>query len=156
MPPTPSARSTPSGTKMDDGYQSLVAFAADLDASFWEKTVKAPGMDGGGPVDTTTMHNVTWRSFAPKSLITLTQFQVTGAYDPIVYSSLLNLINVKTTVTVHFPNGGSLAFFGFITGVDMNALAEGTQPEISVSVMPGNENPTTGAFEAPVYTEPAS
>ena len=45
--PTVTARGTPAGTKLDDGFSTKVAFAADPTIAFFEKTVQPPGFDGG-------------------------------------------------------------------------------------------------------------
>lgn len=150
--PTPAARTDPAGIKLDDGYRCLVALNADPDASFWEKEVTPPGLDGGDGIDTTTMHNDDWRTMSPRALITMTPFSMVVAYDPNVYNNLLALINVKTTVTVHFPDGSTLAFYGYLKSFTPDALKEGEQPQATVEVVPTNQDPTTGAEEAPVLT----
>jgi hypothetical protein len=129
-----------------------VALAADPDINFWEKSVTPPGLDGGDPVETSTMHNVRWRSMHPRALITMTPFQMTAAYDPEVYDSILDLINVQTTVTVHFPDGSSLAFFGYLQKFEPGELVEGSQPEATITVVPTNRDPVTCDEEDPVYT----
>ena len=140
---------------MDDGYRTLVAFNADPDISFWEKTVTPPGLDGGDAVDTTTMHNDRWRGKGPRYLIEMTEFSMTAAYDPDIYNQILNLINVETTVTVHFPDGSTLAFYGYLRAFEPDSIEEGTQPEATITVVPTNQDPTTGSEEAPVLTSVA-
>ncbi len=149
--PSASARSTPSGRRLGDGYQTLVAFAADTNIEFWEKSVTPPGIDGGESIDTTTQHNTTWRTKSPSRLKTLTEFSMTAFYDPVVYTSIVALINVRTTVTVHFPDGSSLAFYGYLKSFQPDALEEGTMPTATVTVVPTNQDPTTCTEESPVY-----
>lgn len=155
-PPVPGTRQAPTGTRMDEGHQTLVSFAADPDASYWEKTVTPPGVDGGDPVDTTTMHNVDWRTKNPRVLAEMTEFSFTAAYDPAFILTILAILNVKTTVTVHYPNGGRLAFFGFLRGFEADSIEEGAQPEATATVVPTNQDPTTGAEQAPVYDPPGT
>lgn len=155
MPPTPTARGTPSGIKMDDGYRTLITFASHPTISFWEKTVQPPGLDGGDEIDTTTMHNIDWRTNAPRALIRMTEQTVMAAYDPNLYNTILALINRETTVTVTFPDGSTLAFYGFLKSFEPDELVEGEQPEATILVVPTNQNPTTGAEEAPVLTSVA-
>jgi len=150
--PTPTARVTPDGIKIDDGHSTLVTFAADTDISFWEKSVTPPGQDGGDENDTTTMHNVTYRTRSPRKLKTLTEMQMTAAYDAKVIDQITSLINVETTVTITYPNGDTLAFFGFLKSFEPDALEEGSQPEATVTVVPTNQDPATGAEESPVFT----
>lgn len=150
--PTPTARGTPSGIKLKDGYQSLITFAASTTISLWEKTVTPPGLDGGEPVVQTTMHNTQWRTMAPRALITMTPHTFTAAYDPAVYSSILSLLNVETTVTVTFKDGSTLAFYGFLQKFEPAAMSEGTQPEATVTICPTNFDYVNKVEAAPVLT----
>lgn len=146
------ARTTPTGDRLDDGYQTLIAFAADADVDLWEKTVQPPGVEGGDEVDTTTMHNETWRSRAARALKTLTNSSMTVAYDPAVYDQILSLINVNGWITVHFPDGSTLDFVGFLKNFTPNDLSEGAQPEATCEIVPTNV--LAGAETAPDYTAP--
>lgn len=152
MAVTHTTRSTPSGIKMDDGHSTKIAFARDPDIEFWEKTVQPPGVDGGDAIDTTTMHNVRWRTMAPRQLITLTEMQTTVAYDPVLYTSILNLINEEGGVTVHFPDGTQVSFFGYLKSFEPSENSEGEQPEATVTIVPTNQDPTTGAEVDPLVT----
>lgn len=161
--PTPGSPPTPMGTRLDDGYQTLVSFAGsgtgtgtgNLSVGLWMKGVTPPGLDGEDAVDITTMLNTTFRTRNPRALVTLTEFTFRSAYDPAVYDDLIDILNVQTTVTVFFPNGSNLAFYGFLQSFEPDELVEGTQPEATVTVTPTNKDPATGTEEAPVFTPPA-
>lgn len=150
--PTPTARQTPTGIKLDDGHSTLVTIGSDPDCSFWEKTVTPPGLDGGDPVETTTMHNDVWRTMAPRKLKTLTDLTTTAAYDPVIYTQLVGRINEETTITVTFPDGSTLAFYGYLRSFIPDEVSEGEQPTATATITPTNQDPTTGAEEAPVLT----
>lgn len=150
--PSAGTRSTPTGIKLDDGHRTLVAFAANPAISFWEKTIKPPGLDGMDEIDTTTMHNVRWRTNAPRQLVKMTTFTMVAAYDPNLYNTILTLLNIETTVTVIYPDGSTLAFYGYLRTFEPNELKEGEQPEATITVVPTNQDPTTGAEESPVLT----
>lgn len=153
--PVATARVTPSGIRVDNGHRTTVTFATDTNFEIWEKTVTPPGLDGGDEIDTTTMWNTTYRTKAPRTLKDMTPFEVTAAYDPVVFSSALALINVKTTITVTFPDGSTLAFYGYLKSLEFGELAEGEQPEVTLAVTPTNQDPSTGAEEAAVLTSVA-
>lgn len=155
MPPTTTTRQTPSGIKLDDGFPTKIACAADPDFSMWEKSVKPPGLDGGDQIDTTTMFNATYRTFAPRQLKTMTECSGSSAYDPVVYTQGLALINVETSWTVRFADGSTLSFFGFLKSLELNELEEGTQPELTYTIVPTNQDPTTGAEAAAVLASVA-
>jgi len=148
--PTPTARVDPTGIRLTDGYRTLVTLAADTNVRLWERSITPPGLEGGDPIDTTTMHNDRWRSMAPRALITMTEFQMECGYDPKAYDELLALLNVETTITVLFPDTSTLAFYGFMRNFQPGALEEGTFPTATVTIVPTNADPTTGAEEAPV------
>lgn len=147
------ARETPTGTMLVDGYSTKIAFEADPDIALWERTVTPPGIDGGDEIDTTTMHNSTWRTMAARSLKTLTNSSMTCGYDPTVYDSILDLINVETAITVHFPDGSTLDFYGFLKNFTPNEHSEGSLPEATVEIVPTNRIPGTTTESAPTFTD---
>ncbi|MFA5056493.1 MAG: hypothetical protein WC485_00130 [Opitutaceae bacterium] len=152
--PTATARQFPSGTMLEDGYQTLVAFAADPSIELWEKTVQPPGIDGGSPIDTTTMINATWRSKAARRLLEMTDSQMSCGYDPAVYDSILALVNVETSITLRFPDDSYIVFYGFLQKFEPDSTEEGKMPEAKVTITVTNADPITGDEEPPVYHAP--
>lgn len=150
--PTPAVRGTPSGIKLKDGYQALITIGSNLTASFWEKTVQPPGIDGGDAIEQSTMHNVDWRTFASRSLMTMTEAKGKAAYDPAVYTQLQSLINVETTITVQWADGSTLAFYGYLRMFEFSELAEGTQPEANFTIQPTNYDPVAHVEAGPTLT----
>ena len=153
--PSPTARGTPAGIPLRDGYQALITFVTNDVIKFWEKNVKPPGVDGGDAIPTTTMHNTTYRTFDARSLSELTDVTTTVAYDPAVYDEILALVNVRTTVTVTFADGSTICFFGFLRLFDASDLEEGTQPEASITIKPTNWDPSNNVEAGPVVDEVA-
>lgn len=153
--PTPTARQTPAGIKLTDGFSTLVTFASDPDIELWEKSVTPPGLDGGDPIDTNTMHNVRFRTMAMRALITMTEMTFTAAYDPVIYLRILDIINVEQTITLTFPDGTTEAFYGAARVLDFGELVEGTFPEVTVTITPTNADPQTRNEEAPVVASVA-
>lgn len=153
--PVATARATPSGIMLQNGHGSLITFAADTNIEFWELEVSPPGIDGGDPIEIVTHHSVTWRLMAPRTLKTLTPFDVVAGYDPALYTALLAGINREDTCTVEWPDGSTLAFYAFIQKVEYDALVEGELPQVTVTICPTNADPTTGAEEGPVFVNVA-
>ena len=135
--------------RLDDGHSTTVTFADTPTVKFWEKEVTPPGMDAGGPIDTTTMLNTLYRTFAPKSLITMTPLTETAAYSVGVFSDILNSIKLNQLITVTFPDSSTVAFWGFVDKFTPNALVEGEQPTAEVVIQPTNQN-AAGVETAPV------
>ncbi len=150
--PVSTPRVAPVGVFLEDGFSTKIAFAIDDNVSFWEKTVAAPGVDGGDVIETSTMHNTTWRTMAPRSLLTLTEFSLTVAWDPFVYDQIISLINADDSITITFPDGDTLDFFGYMRLFEPQDLEEGSQPEANITIVPTNTDPVDGSEEAPVLT----
>ena len=118
-------------------------------------TYNVTGVDGGDPIDTTTQHNTEWRTMAARTLKTLTQSQVSAAYDPNVYNNILSLINVETSVTVRFPDGSTLDFWGYLKSFEPQSANEGNMPMANVQIVPTNTDPSDGSEADPVLTSVA-
>lgn len=152
--PSATARQAPSGLKLKDGHSTVITLERDPDIGFWEKTVTPPGIDGGEAVDQTTMHNEEWRTKLPRELKTLTDITVRAAYDPKVYTSILEQININQVLTVRFPDRSTLAFWGFVRVFQPGENVEGTQPDATITFTPTNLD-DDGAEQAPVLVEVA-
>lgn len=150
--PSATARATPSGVRMGDGYKTTITFAVDPNMEYWEKSVKPPSLDGGDPIMTPSMHNDTWVTKHPRRLIDMGEVTVTCNWDPVMYVSALAILNVATTITVTFPNGATLAFYGYLQKFEPAELQDGEEPEATLTIMPTNADPTTCEEEAPVFT----
>lgn len=153
--PVTTTRQTPGGIKLKDGYSTKIAFENDPDVEFWEKTVQPPGLDGGDEIPQTTMHNTTVRTFAPRSLYTLTNTTTTVAYDPNSINSIKNnLLNQEGSITVHFPDGSTLDFYGYLKSFTPSDHTEGEQPEAEIVIVATNTDPDNNfTEEVPVLTE---
>jgi hypothetical protein len=154
--PTPAARTLPTGKKLGDGFPTLISLKLKPAITFWEKTCKPPGMDGGEPVDNTTMHNVAMRTSAPRKLKTATSATATVAYDPKVLPEIIASINIPDTVTYHFPDRSSWCFYGFLQSFEPGDCAEGAQPEATATFAQTNTDPVDGTEQVPVYTVPTT
>lgn len=151
--PALTARGTPAGNFLSDGFSTKLAIAALPTVSFWEKEVQPPGIDGGEPIDTSTMHNLAWRTFVSRSLMTLTPFTLKAAYDPNVFatSQIQSLINREGAMTISFPDGSTLSFFAFTQKMEPEANVEGTFPTVSITICPTNYDPVAHVEAAPAY-----
>lgn len=155
MPLVTTARQAPAGLELEDGFPTTIAFAENPAVAFWEKTVTPPGMDGGDAIEQTTMHNQTWRTFAARSLVTMTEMSVTAAWDPALYDDILALVNVEGSITVHFSNGDTVDFFGYLRVFEPQEMSEGEQPEAQITIQPTNRDPSNHAETEPNWTAAA-
>jgi len=126
--------------RIDDGFSTTIDFALDSAVQFFEKEVQPPGLASGGAIDTTTMLNTTYRTMAPKKLITLTESSLVVAYDPLVYNEIIAMIGTIQQITITFPDGVTIIFFGWIDEFTPAALVEGEQPTADITIIPSNQN----------------
>lgn len=126
--------------RLDDGYQTLVSFAADPSVLFYEITVTPPGIDGGGEIDTTTMLNTALRTRIPKALATVTNSSMTVAYDPACYPEILALVNTNNLITVTFPDASTLSFWGYLNTFTPGEHQEGERPTAEIEIIATNVN----------------
>jgi len=137
--------------RLDDGHSTTVSFGTSTVTKLYEKEVTPPGMEGGGENDTTTMHNTVYRTKSPKKLKSLTDMSMVCAYDPAAYSELVAAININQLITVTFPDGDTLAFWGWLDVFTPNAIVEGEQPTANVTIICSNQN-ASGVETAPSYS----
>lgn len=122
--------------RIDDGFSTLISFSLNAAVKLWEKEVTPPGIDGGGPIDTTTMRNTAWRTSAPKQLKTLTPVNVTAAYDPRVMVQAKAMINQNQLITVTYADGSTYTFWGYLDKFEPGAATEGEQPTADCTIQP--------------------
>jgi hypothetical protein len=137
---------------MGDGFPTKITINSAPTAAFWEVTVTPPALDGMDAIDTTTMHSVTWRNKAPRALITMGDVKCTALYNASVYTNILALINKRDTITVSFPDGSTLAAYGFLRQFEPQEMSEGTTGKANIVFSITNEDPASGLTAPPVYT----
>lgn len=137
--------------RIDDGFSTTISFADFPTVKFWEKEVTPPGVDGGGPNDTTTMRNLNLRTMAPKKLKTMTEMTFTAAYDPEALQDCFTMVNVNQILEITFPDGSKWQFWGWLDKMVPDAITEGSQPTATVTVQPSNQN-ASGVETDPIFT----
>lgn len=126
--------------KIDDGHGTKYTFSENPTVKFWEKSVTPPGLSGGGANDTTTLRNETFRTKAPRKLLDVSDSSCTVAYDPEVFSDILDMLLVNQEITVTFPDGATLKFWGWVDTFTPGACEEGSQPTADITVIVSNQN----------------
>lgn len=129
-----------------DGHATFIEFASNPNVKFKEKTVTPPGFDGGGANNVTTMHNERMRTKAPKQLLDLTDGAMTVAYDPAVYPEILAMAQVNQLITITFPDGDTVEFWGWLDRFQPNEHTEGEQPTAEIVIISSNEDDNEDEF----------
>lgn len=135
--------------KLDDGFAAIISFSSNGAVKLYEKEVTPPGLDAGGPNDTTTMRNTRFRTMSPKRLVTATEMNAKCAYDPDVVNQLYAMLGVNQQITVTWPDATTLTIWGWLDKFKPGALKEGEQPTAEVTVHPSNHD-NSGVEVAPV------
>ena len=130
--PTPTARVTPTGRKLKNGYRSTWTFSLDTDAALFEISITLGGGDAGDPIDQTTMWNTDYMTAAPQELIETGPTNITGAFDPDFITSLNSMIGVEQTGTLTWKDGSTYANYGWVNSWTFGELINGTMPRITV------------------------
>lgn len=140
--------------RLDDGHSTRISFADNPTVKFYEKTVTPPGMDAGGANDTTTMRNTSLRTKAPKKLKTMTDMTSTVAYDTDVFdpTEVWDMIGENQEITITFPEGETLKFWGWLDKFQPSEVREGEQPTATVTIVCSNQD-DDGVETEPVYTD---
>ena len=141
--------------RLDDGHSTIFSFSEAPTIKLYEKEITPPGMTAGGPIDTTTMRNHRWRTFAPKKLLSLTAMSCTVAYATDAIPILFDMIGVKQEITVIWPDGATVTFWGWIEEFTPGSNVEGEQPTASLTITPSNVD-ADGVEVEPVYNYDSS
>lgn len=124
----------PTGAHLADGFSSTISFANYPNAKLWEKEITPPGIDAGGRNEQTTMRNSVWRTALPKKLKTMTAITFTATYAVASYTDLNNMVGENQLITVDFEDGGTVAVWGWVDKFTPDRLADGTQPQATVTI----------------------
>lgn len=93
-----------------------------------------------------------WRTFAPRALKSLSPVTSAVAFDFAALSSLAGAVGVNQLVTVHFPDGASILFWGWIEEFTPGAFTEGEQPTGQLVIQPSNRD-EVGLETPPVFDD---
>ena len=151
--PSTTTRVTPLGQKLDEGQGTTIAFARDPDISFWEVTVQPSILDGGDPIDTTNAHNIQYKTMVARVLKAIGPTNFTAFFDPDVWNEAREMINQNDSVTIAYPDGSTLDFWGYLRSIEEQSLEEGAAPTLNGVIVVTNWDPTNDVEAGPVLTE---
>jgi hypothetical protein len=134
-------------------YMTFYALGTGVSILLKEVSVTPPGVEGGGPNDTTTMRNVNWRTKQPKHLKELSDGACVFQYDPAIYDQILSIVNVNGVIRLDFPDGSALQFWGWLNNFTPGEAVEGAMPTATGTVHCSNQD-DAGNEVAPDYQPP--
>ena len=139
--------------RLDDGFATIISFENIPTVKLYEKEVTPPGMTAGGPIDTTTMRNTAWRTMSPRKLKSLTPVSATVAFATDAIPVVQGQVGINQQVTITFPDGSTIVFWGWIETFTLGRFTEAEQPTATITIQPGNVD-NDGAEVAPDYNAP--
>ena len=141
---------------MPEGFSTKIDFADTPQLSFWEKTVTPPGMEGGEPIDTTTMYNTLVKSKWPQTLVEITGMSLTASFLPDLINEAYAAVNVLQVITITFPNNGTASDYGWLRNFKPNRFEIGAQPTAEIMVEFAGETGASPVVETGIsYIPPA-
>lgn len=143
----------PGSHRIDDGFSTTVSFSLNPNVKLWEKEISPPGIDAGGPTDTTTMRNTLWRTFSPKKLKSLTDASFSAAYATAIYAQANAMIGKNQIIEMEFADGSKIQFWGWLNNMTPQSITEGEQPVADCTIHCSNQD-NEGNEVAPVYLDP--
>jgi len=103
--------------RFEDGTGTTITLANGT--TLWEVSITPPSFEGGGEIDTTTLRNTTMRTKQPKVLKELGECSFSAAYDTSHLTTLYGQVNTNAAISISFPDGASILFWGFIDSVSV-------------------------------------
>lgn len=138
-----------------DGYATLITLSALPAAKLYEREVTPPQLDGGGSIESASMRNTNWRVKDPKTLVGIGDLVATVMYASVSYSQISALINSPQTITLRWPDGATLQFYGYVDKFAPGGHSEGNLPTATITIVVTLRHPTTGAETSPIFTPAA-
>ncbi len=149
--PVVTARVVPVGTKMQNGYQTLIAFQNVPNLLIWERSVKPPGLSIGEKIGTSTMLNESYRTFAAPGLKEVTDGTSEVLFDPEVWSDIEDQIGVNQSITWHYPTGFTWSEWGYLQEMEPGDFTDGEAPTATLTFVATNWDPENCVEAGPVF-----
>jgi hypothetical protein len=150
--PTANARSTPTAQKVDQGFKILISNSANLAVNFWEIEVTPQGVDGGDPINTSTQFNNKYHTKRPRALINAMGGKMKGQLCAGTRHEAEAMINIEGTITEHYPDGSTYAYYGYFKDVKFDAFKEGEKPTAEIEIIETDWDYVNSLEAGPTYT----
>jgi hypothetical protein len=137
--------------RFEDGFSTIITFALDATIEIGERTTDTPGMEGGGPINTTTHRNENVRTQAPKTLYSVSASGATVGYASADISKIKAMLLQNQLITYTYPDGETCQLWGWIEKFDPNGNTEGEYPDANLVVEASNTN-ESGQEVEPVWS----
>ena len=153
--PPVTARITPTGYKLSEGFKATIAFSKNPGINIWEVETGPAGMEVV-EINTTTQHNIRYVSKYPSYLVASDDIVGTAAYDPDVMDALVGMLgDPGGSFTIHMPEGTTHSYWGFLKSFKFQPLRVAQFPLANYAICVTNYDPVN-KVEAGVSTVQAA
>lgn len=126
--PSVTARTLPVGYKLPEGFKAAIAPSLRPGINFWE-TELAPAGAGVPEIDTSTQHNITWRTKWISALKESKPIPVVAGYDPDEMDNMIFLLGAQSgSFTIHAPQNTKYAYWGAMSDLTFQPWRAGQFP----------------------------
>lgn len=154
--PTPTARGTPAGIDLKEGFPIKLTLSLLPTAGYREITVKGSGIDGGDAIEISTQHNTARETYYPRVLKKNDEVTAECAFDPNIYSTLESIVNNPNNVTTEtLPDGSTYCYWSVLRKIERSEMKKGERPTITLTITVTNYDPVAHVEVLPVYTDVA-
>lgn len=156
VPTAEASERSPLGSMLERGHVITVSINTQETIEFKEISVQPPGVEAGDPINTYTQYSDKWKTKAASVLMEMTELEMEVAYDPVILTAakIEAAINLETDITVFFPDGSKVAFWGYLRSFIPGSMDEESRPTASAVIQPTNRDPSDGSEAGPVYVAP--
>ncbi len=114
-------------------------------------TLSGMGLDGGEPIDCTTLSNSEVRTSLPQTLYSIPNLSFTATFEPTEFDLLVSEINENKALTLDYDGTGQIVFWGYLKSFTPEQGAVGERWSCSGEIVVTNMN-SSGQETVPVYS----
>lgn len=119
---------------MDDGFSTTLTLANLPDAKMYERELVLSGPSMEGPINSTTMRNLQYRTNEAKALKSLPPFSITVAFATELFHFIKEQVGVNQLITVTFPDATTMYFYGWVEEFTPGKMVEGEQSTATLTI----------------------
>ena len=151
--PGTTARTLPTGYKLPEGFKAAIAYSLRVAINIWEVEVTPAGIMVP-EIDTSTQHNITWKTKWISAWKESKPVAGTAGYDPDAMDDIVFLVGAQTgSFTVHAPQNTKYNYWGGMNDVTFQPWRAGQFPLLTYSNVVTNWDPTNRVEAGPAVVQ---
>jgi len=115
------------------------------------KSIQPIGVDGGDPIDVTTLTNTLWVTKQPQALQEVPDFSFTCQYYPDDWNTIVSEVNSNQALSITLSDGKILSFWCYLRTFEPKEAGKGEEWQATGTVVVTNMD-NSGVEQAPTCT----